>query len=479
MSDNVIYLNGINGMTGEYLVPPMPLDEAAALARGKPKDNWVSGWLGRIQDVIKRPFMGLPLDVDPTDVSRAGWGVVFPENISAEIRDAVQPLIAHRRKRVPPDRCKELEYTSGVSMRDWLKNYNVDTGNVKPKKVPYYLLLIGDPTAIPYEFQYLLDIEYAVGRLAFDTPEQYRQYAESVVAYETAGAVPNGRELVYWATRHASDAATQMSADHLITPLYEGIPDSDEEDPIAEMCDYRQRCLKKKDAKKANLLDILTSTGTPPPAMLVTASHGMGWPIEEKEKQRLEQGALLCQDWLGFGSVKPNHYLAGAEIPDDARVHGMVAFLFACFGVGTPQYDNFLKDRSRGPVQLADQPFVAALPQRLLSHPQGSALAVLGHIERAWGYSIVPDDKVGSQILPFRNCIGRILAGEPVGHSTKDFSEKYATLSTDLLSKLDETKPEERPSDEELAWTWIERNDAQNYIMLGDPAVQLRVDLLE
>ena len=81
--------------------------------------------------------------------------------------------------------------------------------------------------------------------------------------------------------------------------------------------------------------------------------------------------------------------------------------------------------------------------------------------------------------MPFRNLIGRVLSGEPVGHATKDFSEKYAALSTELLSKLDETQPGTRPSDQELVWTWVERNDAQNYIVLGDPAVRLRVDQLQ
>ena len=92
-----------------------------------------------------------------------------------------------------------------------------------PTKVPYYVTLVGGPDAIPFDFQYLLDVEYAVGRLAFDTPDLYRVYAEGVAAYETAAAGPrNTKEVVYWGTRHPGDRSTQMSADSLIRPLAEG-----------------------------------------------------------------------------------------------------------------------------------------------------------------------------------------------------------------------------------------------------------------
>ncbi len=479
--DQLICINGIDGTTGNYLVQPMTPSEAVALARGKPQDSGVSGWLRRIWNTLQRPFMGLPLDVNPTDISRAGWAIVIASGTPSEIRSALEPLVAHRRKQVPPDRCKVLEFRPGETMKDWLKRYGVAPGNIAPTKVPYYVTLVGDPATIPFDFQYLLDIEYTVGRIAFDRPDQYRQYAESVASYETAGTVCNAREIVFWGTRHAADRATQMSADHLIKPLAEGIPaigDQPEEVPIATSLSFKSRVFRGVEATKSSISEVLHSPcGGAPPAMLFTASHGMGWPIADA-RQQAAQGALLCQDWSGFGSVLPSHYLTAAEIGDDARLHGLVAFLFACYGAGTPAWDNFIMDRSRGPVSIAERPFVAALPQRLLSHPQGGALAVIGHIERAWGYSIRPQG-VGPQLVPFRNLIGRILSGEPVGHATKDFSEKYAILSTDLLSKLDTTQPGERPSDEELAWTWIERNDAQNYIVLGDPAVRLRVDRLQ
>ena len=103
---------------------------------------------------------------------------------------------------------------------------------------------------------------------------------------------------------------------------------------------------------------------------LFTASHGMGWP-REHQNQRTAQGALLCQDWSGFGSVRPGDYLSAADVNDDARFQGLVAFMFACYGAGTPAFDNYLSNRNQGPIPIADQGFIARLPQPLLSHPQG------------------------------------------------------------------------------------------------------------
>jgi hypothetical protein len=35
-----------------------------------------------------------------------------------------------------------------------------------------------------------------------------------------------------------------------------------------------------------------------------------------------------------------------------------------------------------------------------------------------------------------------------------------------------------KPSDRDFVNYWMERNDAQNYVMLGDPAVRIRSDEL-
>lgn len=480
MNEDDIILNGISGATGEYLVAPLTPAEAADIASGHPTEDATAKWLKGKAGAFERKNLGLPMDVNPTVPSRAGWAVVLPAGAPAELKAAVQPLITHRKKGVPPDRCKVLEYRPGETLRKWLARHTVAPGSVVPTKVPYYVTLVGGPTEIPFDFQYLLGVEYAVGRLAFDTPEQYRRYAESVAAYETASGIKNAKEVTYWGTRHAADRSTQMSADSLIKPLMEGVPaagDQPAEAPIATEKGYRSKCFRAADATKAKLLETLhPTTGTAPPAVLFTASHGMGWPKDDA-RQKPAQGALLAQDWAGFGQVSPSHYLTAPEIEDGANVSGLVAFLFACYGAGTPANDAFLTERGRGPVSIASAPFVAALPQRLLSHPNGSALAVLGHVERAWGCSIKPTG-AGTQIGPFRDFLARVLSGEPVGHATKNFSERYAVLSTALVSLLEESSGDAKPSPQEIASTWTERNDAQNYVILGDPAVRLRVDLL-
>src|SRR5262249_32318398 len=160
--------------------------------------------------------------------------------------------------------------------------------------------------------QFLLDIDYAVGRLAFDRPEDYGRYADAVVAYETGASVLGGKEVVYWGTRHDGDPATQLSADTLITPLFEGLPAAPgviAEPPIAAKRQFRSRAFRGEEATKANLLEVLHARKQAPPAMLFTASHGMGgWPKGDP-RLRPAAGALLCQDWPGFGRIKPEHYL--------------------------------------------------------------------------------------------------------------------------------------------------------------------------
>lgn len=462
--------NGVSGVTGQYLAAPRSLDELAAALRGAPAAPALE--LPPAHVPAHPPSFGLPWDVDPHDLAGTGWAVVFSQGVDDAVRAALAPLL-ERRAAAAGDRFKVLDHRAGESCSAWLRRHGVTWGNVDPTQVPFNLLLVGGPEVIPFDFHYLLDIEYSVGRLSCDSPADYRRYAESVVAYETAPSVPTTRDVVFLGPRHAADAATELSATQLVAPLCTGrdldgreLPDR----PVTAALGYRSHLRLGPDATRAAALDALAGRGVRP-SLLFTASHGVGFPAGHPD-QRAAQGALLMQDWTGFGSIRPEHYLRGADVPDDARLHGLVAFFFACYGAGTPAADSFPPTtRAAGPA-IAPAPFVAALPARLLSHPQGSALAVIGHVDRAWGYSIRPPG-VAAQLVPFRNCLGRILAGQPVGQATKDFSERFAGLSAALATLL---SPGAAATNEAaLVCCWLERNDAQSYVILGDPAVRLRV----
>jgi hypothetical protein len=59
------------------------------------------------------------------------------------------------------------------------------------------------------------------------------------------------------------------------------------------------------------------------------------------------------------------------------------------------------------------------------------------------------------------------------------FGTRFAALSTALASSTSPTAPTSMHlSDRDLVTFWLERNDAQNYVMLGDPAVRIRKDVM-
>jgi hypothetical protein len=223
------------------------------------------------------------------------------------------------------------------------------------------------------------------------------------------------------------------------------------------------------DATRARLAAIFhPEPHEPSSSVLVAAAHGLGFSRDDP-RQRNEQGALVSQDWPGLGPIEPDQAMAAADIRDDASVHGLFGLFFACYGAGTPAFDAFPRDRSGRPPVLSEQPFVAALPQRLMSHPRGGALAILGHVERAWGYSIRPPG-LPRQIGPLRNFLGRILQGDPAGLAARDLGARSAEMAGNLLDLIEISAP-----DPEIAVAWIERNDARYFSLLGDPAARLPV----
>jgi hypothetical protein len=400
--------------------------------------------------------------------------VVFSADEATEVKTAVQPLIDHRISQFGPDAVKVLDYAGSETWTDWLARHGVAIAAPDPKKVPFYLLLVGSPAKVPYRFQYLLDVEYAVGRIHFDTPADYLRYAESVIAVEQGQVAPRRRSAAFFATKHPKDRATQLSAERLVAPISDG-PSSAGPSGVPGSLGYAKTAAVGPAATKAALGDVLAGRSEAGrQALLFTATHGAGgWPPDHTD-QRAKQGALVCQDWPGVGWIDSSSYFAASDVPTEADVHGMVAFMFACYGAGTPQYDNFVHESGEQPPVIADPPFVASLPKAMMAHQAGGALAVLGHVERVWSHSFMSGQT--SVLVPFENAVARILKGDRIGLAMSDFNERHAALSASLATVLEDISFGKEVPDTELASLWAERNDAQNFVLLGDPAVRLSTE---
>jgi len=415
--------------------------------------------------------------IDANDLGQAGWGVIYSAGVSAAVKEALQPLLDHRKAQAAPyfvvfDGAQG--YLAGDTAADWLKRRNVRMDVVEPELgVPFYLLLVGPPEEIPFEFQYSLDIYFAVGRLWFDTPEAFGHYAQSVIRYETPTTpVPTAKRAVLFATEHELDAATQLFTRQVAQPL--AVAPDGSLGAVWKRTGFALNTCLGDQATKAGLIEILRNAQTGPPALLFSGSHGMSF-APDNPLQTEAQGAIVCQDWDGPGTpIKAEHWFAAADVPPDANLQGMMHFFFACYGGGCPAVDNFDRLNNK-PRQIAKQPFFSRLPQQLLSHPQGGSLAVLAHIERAWAYSF-QGQKGGSQIQGFRDVIGRLLRGERIGQATDMFNIRWAAISTELSDLQNDIAKGENVLPRSLGNLWVARDDARNFMILGDPAVRLRVE---
>jgi hypothetical protein len=470
-----LYFNGVDASTGTYVTPPLSARQVVKLAASEPfnleeREELQRKW-HRMTESHFAPISG----VDPQDLQQAGWGVVFAPDVHDDVKQALEPLLELRREQAGDyfhDFTGDRAFHLNDSKNTFLARSKVGAGPANPKKVPYYLLLVGNPKTIPFKVQYQLDVQYAVGRIHFATPDEYANYAKTVVAAEQ-GNIRRPRKVTLFGVRNRGDVATQLSADHLITPLAESLRQSHTE--------WETQRLLGTECTRSAFLDLFQDETAP--ALLISASHGIGLPNGDA-RQLAHQGAILCQDWPGplrhKGSIPEDFYVAAHHIPKNARFEGLITFLFACYGGGTPNTDDFAHLAQSPQTQIGPHPFVAALPKALLGRPNG-ALAVVGHVERAWTYSFLWG-QAGRQIEVFDSTIKSLLGGQRVGFAMEWFNTRYAELSSDLTLALGDRRAQHpRPEaetlseDEELAGMWTANNDARSYIVIGDPAVRLAV----
>lgn len=461
--DDLVVVNGIDPRTGEYLVAPRTTAEVAEALKGPPSDEEADEAARerqlRLDNGLQKTIEGVVED----DLASAGWGVVFsgrPEDadLVAEQRRLLAPLLEHR-KAAAGDLYQEYVDDKGVrneSGADWLARHGVGAGPADPQDMPFYLLLVGEPQQIPFEFQYRVDLQRAVGRLHFDDTAGYARYAQAVVRSEGGGGPAKG--LALFGPTNRGDRATALSLRRLVRPLQE---------KLENKVGWRTTSTTGEHATAAALAALVDDG----PALLLTAGHGLGLRVEDPEQRNL-QGALVCSGWRGPGNpVRPEDVFAAADVRADADLTGRMAFLFACYGGGTPAEDDFAhRVDPRVPRSIAAHPFVAALPQTLLGR---GMLAVMAHVDRAWGYSFGTGRADSTQT--FRSTLTRLMNGRTVGTAFDDFNVRTGELAVDLAELLAKVVAGDTTALARYGGTWTSATDARNYVVFGDPAARLAV----
>lgn len=464
--EDLLCFNGLDAETGAFAVAPR---SAARVVRDL--ERLLDGSEQTVQ--WKGPRRG----IDVRKLTLAGWGAIFHRDANPAVRAALHPLLALRREQaggaeVFRDFAGFSGYWPGESASDFLARQGLGPGAFNPTQMPYYLLLVGGPEEIPFSFQFQLGGQYAVGRLAFERVEDYGCYARTVVRAE-AGELRRHRALAVVSPRNPGDEATGLSLANLIAPVVEQL----------RRRERRSRRSKRwavetdldTEATKAAMLARLGGDGAP--ALTFTASHGLSFSANHP-RQRLEQGGLVCQDWPGprgwSGPIPAEFFVAASDIADETPPAGQISCHFACFSAGTPEYDDFSHGWRQKPARLVSQPFLAALPQRLLSHPEGGALAVIGHVERAWGYSFFWKH-LGRQAQAFESLFESLFEGWPVGVAMEAFGDRLAAIAAELAAAVEGREYGRRLDAEQVRHLWQVHNDAKCYVLLGDPAVKAAV----
>jgi len=284
-----------------------------------------------------------------------GWAVMFGRSVGRKIRTALSPLVELRRTQTPkelfndnlePPR-RKTKTAREESAAKWLRRGAPRAGLEDPvvplDGVPFYILIVASPEEISFEFQYQIDLTWGVGRLWLDTPADFERYAHSVVAYEAMKKAPASGMAIFAPDYGGKDphAVGDLINEMLAKPLIETEWKSDY--GVAPPTAW----LGAK-ATKRKLHDIFSGRakgGTP--AALLTAGHGLQQDPDSPDLAAT-MGAILCQEYQG-GPAEPNTYFTAKDLPKNPKVHGMIYFISACYGVGWPRHDTYHRRTRRFP----------------------------------------------------------------------------------------------------------------------------------
>ena len=391
---------------------------------------------------------------DATKLSRAGWGVIFAHDADPAIREALRATArSHRRAQAAEEKEHYYQEYSGVrgyrpgeSKQQFLARHGAGPGPADPEKVPYYLLLVGDPGGDPVPLP--VPARRAVRRRPPALRDRWTDYAR-YARERRRGRDRNPRcprtagGLLRRAQRGGpGDAVERRSSGQAAR----------RRNSPANRRDGRSQTLLGEEATKARLGRLLGGAETPPSssppatAWVFRTATRASWRIKARCSARTGPAVAVaaCRSRQDF-------YFAGDDVGDDrppARADRLPLRLlrrrhaalddFAHLATGATEWRSPRTPFSRGCRSGCSATPTAARWRWSATSSGPGAIRSSG-------------SGAGEQLEVFEGTLLRLLRRPPLGRAIEFFNERYAELSSDLSNELEEVKFGKTPDDFELA----------------------------
>ncbi|MCB9759915.1 MAG: hypothetical protein H6739_08780 [Alphaproteobacteria bacterium] len=441
----------LQGPEGEAINKEEGLPDIAAGEGGRP---------GKVVTVTDPDHLGTfsgPNDMDQ------GWGILYPAG-REDLLSALEPLIKLRERQIADRWTINRQIGDPPKVQRWPIQPTTDSttflatvyDKLKFRDQPMYLLILGDFHEVGLEMQQGLMSRCYVGRLCFDSPDDYRAYAEKVKATEETPAAFNQPRLVLYSTSDSGwgrrDRAVDSGHAQLIVPTHKDFSDFENNYGYATT-DVLLAGPRAPRAEHGSWDGLRKLARADQPTVMLSLSHGAGLPGWDKDEQRAMQGRMKLS---GREMLDLSHLSESPFLPNG------VWFYYACFGAGTPHnsvYAPWLRKLAstgywgRVPDVLStlardEQPFVARQPKVALANPEGP-LGVYAHADIAFSYGYSkqkgqdlfttddPDvfEASGKDSAPgyVRDVLGALGAGLRTGLALRYLTNILASVDDNLL----------------------------------------------
>jgi hypothetical protein len=410
---------------------------------------------------------------DLTQWTEAGWGLVLADHPDLDDRQraeatdapaAVRRLLDHRAG------CPVLRYRPELGSAYFMlcergqepRGVKTAGGEVgrDARQLPHYLLIVGSPSEVPWQVQYVLNATHFVGRLDLDDLG-LSNYVDALVDGWSGGAATR-RSTLTWAVDWGESDITWLMRHGLAEKLARKYRDDTDVTTSVHL-----------PGEQATHAELMATLDGHQPGVIVTTSHG-ATPVD------LPQADV--QAALG----RPVDQLGGvltADIIDGWRPEGAIWYSHACCSAGSDAatiYDRVAApgsdvDRVLTEVAAKAGARTAPLPRQLLGCVR-PLRAFVGHVEPTFNWTLRDPDNgqllTSGLVQTFYDGLYQEQS-EPIGYA---LSRHYHPVGG-LWSQWATDRDRINAGDVELLPAALNARltalDRQSLVILGDPTVAL------